>query len=33
VAAVIATIVLVRRQAARLATRAEAAYPGPLGDH
>ncbi len=33
VAAVLATIVLVRRQAARLATRAEAAYPGPLGDH
>jgi membrane protein DedA with SNARE-associated domain len=31
VAAVAAGILLVRRQAARLAQRAEAAYPGPLG--
>ncbi|MDQ6839481.1 MAG: DedA family protein, partial [Actinomycetota bacterium] len=31
-AAIVATILIVRRQAAKLAQRAEAAYPGPLGD-
>ena len=33
VAAVIAVLLVIRRQAGRLAARAEAAYPGPLDDH
>jgi membrane protein DedA with SNARE-associated domain len=32
VVAIVAAVLLVRRQAGRLAVRAEAAYPGPLHD-